>query len=86
MKIKLNHVILAVSVILQGSSHSVLHAPDSAKNLNGDLLGANKRAASRNQRSPAKSPPECFYALKNTISPIVLSLKLCPIILNDNCN
>ena len=35
-------------------------APDSAKNLNGDLLGANNRAASRNQRSPAKSPPECF--------------------------
>ena len=35
-------------------------APDSAKNLNGNLLGANNRAASRNQRSPAKSPPECF--------------------------
>ena len=35
-------------------------APDSAKTLNGDLLGANNRAASRNQRSPAKSPPECF--------------------------
>ena len=28
--------------------------------MNGDLLGANNRAASRNQRSPAKSPPECF--------------------------
>ena len=58
-------------------------APESAQNLNGDLLGANIRAASRNQRSLLNRLQNVFCALKNTISSIVLSLKLCPIILND---
>ena len=43
-------------------------ALDSAKNLNADLLGANNRAASRNQRYPAKSPQEFLCAERHYLA------------------